>query len=227
VWLGIPGTTLPELTNLTRFPYSPDAVSYVTVAESPPRIDVHYGVRLSGYLLPPTTGDYVFYLSSADEGALFLSTDESPTNVQLIAREPSGNPSRQWSNAPNQASRGNPPANVSIPVHLESGRLYYVEALMKQGNDADCLGITWQKPGDPVPENWSEPIAGTYLATPAEPMGANIIMSTQPVAAIAPDHQRATFKVKTTGSTDERSFQWQRDGADIPGATSRSYTTPR
>ena len=235
VWLGIPGTTLPELTNLTRFPDAPDAVSYVTQAETPARVGDNYGVRLSGFLLPPATGDYVFYLSSDNEGALFLSTDETSTGLRLIAREPAWNPSRQWTDAPNQLSRGNPPVNVSAPIRLESGRHYYLEALMKEGDLAgdagrwqapDSFGITWQKPGDPVPQNSSEPIPGTYLAAPAEPLGANITIIAQPVNATVADQQTATFKIKTSDSTDERFFQWQLNGSDIPGATGRSYTTP-
>jgi hypothetical protein len=37
--------------------------------------------------------------------------------------------------------------------------------------------------------------------------------------------QRATFKVRASGS-DPLSYQWKKNGSDIPGATSASYVTP-
>lgn len=46
--------------------------------ESPSNFADCYGVRLTGYLVPPKSGPYRFYLGSEDEGALFLSTDDSP-----------------------------------------------------------------------------------------------------------------------------------------------------
>jgi len=226
LWRGIPGVVLADLTSNPRYPDSPDAVRHVTFAESPASFSDDYGVRLSGFLLPPVTGDYVFYLASDDEGALYLSTDSSPANLQLLAREPAWNGPRQWQDAVNQASRGSPAANISAPIHLAAGQRYYVAALMKEGGGGDHLAVIWQKPGDPGPENFSEPIPGTYLATFADPTGAVIAIMEGPQDATVADQQTATFNVVTTGSTRERFFQWQRNGVDIPGAIGRSYTTP-
>lgn len=47
----------------------------------------------------------------------------------------------------------------------------------------------------------------------------------QPTDQIVPVGGRATFSVSATGATP-LSYQWQKDNADIPGATSASYTTP-
>ena len=206
VWLGIPGNKLADLTNDPRFPYSPDAVSHVTFAESPASLGDNYGARLRGFLLPPVTGDYVFYLASDDEGGLFLSTDETPGNLQSVAAEPERSGQRQWTDSVNQGSRGNPPVNISAPIHLEAGQRYYVEALMKEASSGDHLAVAWQKPGDPVPENFSEPIPGTYLATYADPTGVAIAVTEPPHDATVTDHQTATFTVLTTGSTRERFF---------------------
>ena len=47
-------------------------------------------------------------------------------------------------------------------------------------------------------------------------------ITTQPVAQLVTEGEPATFTVVASGS--ELSYQWQRDAANIPGATSASYT---
>ena len=44
-----------------------------------------YGTRMRGYVHPPTTGDYVFWISSDDNSELWLSTDEDPAHKVQIA----------------------------------------------------------------------------------------------------------------------------------------------
>ena len=50
-------------------------------------------------------------------------------------------------------------------------------------------------------------------------------IATQPTSQTVPAGQVATFSVAATG-TAPLSYQWQRNGASIPGAASSSYTTP-
>jgi hypothetical protein len=50
-------------------------------------------------------------------------------------------------------------------------------------------------------------------------------IATQPLNATVALAQTTTFSVNATGSTP-LSYQWQRDGADIAGATGATYTTP-
>ncbi len=222
----IPGNALTNLTNDPKFPSQPGAVTYRPGFETVTAIGVNYGVRLSGFLRPPQTGDYIFYMCSDDEGALFLSTDETPANKTQIASEPASNPYRHWLIGPNQSSRGNPPSNISTPIHLEAGQCYYVEALMKQGGGQDYLGVAWQLPGAPPPPNVSPPIAGEFLEALADPQGTSLTIVEQPASAGVADHETATFSVKVAASSRERFYQWQREGVDVPGANDSSYTTP-
>ena len=49
-------------------------------------------------------------------------------------------------------------------------------------------------------------------------------ITTQPAAQTVTVGQTATFSVTAAGSS--RNYQWRKDGSNIPGATSSSYTTP-
>jgi len=44
------------------------------------------GERLSGFIVPAETADYVFYMSANETGELWLSTNADPANLQLIAQ---------------------------------------------------------------------------------------------------------------------------------------------
>ena len=60
------------------------------------------------------------------------------------------------------------------------------------------------------------------LEVVAKPVAATI--TTQPADQSALTGQTATFLVKAAGTS--LSYQWKKNGTDIPGATSSSYTTP-
>ena len=87
VYTNILGFEVSDLTNSAKFPDHPDVTNIVTSFETPSQSGDMYGERLIGYLLPPVTGDYVFYLASDDQGALYLSTNMSPSGKVLIAFE--------------------------------------------------------------------------------------------------------------------------------------------
>ena len=49
-------------------------------------------------------------------------------------------------------------------------------------------------------------------------------ITSQPTAQTVNEGQTASFSVSASGTS--RSYQWKKNGADIPGATSSTYTTP-
>src|SRR5262245_59969945 len=78
VWEGITSVAVADLTGSPDFPDHPTSTNYVTdLFESPTDVLDNYGQRMRGYLVPPITGDYIFWLASDDGGELFLSMDES------------------------------------------------------------------------------------------------------------------------------------------------------
>ncbi|MCX8518368.1 MAG: immunoglobulin domain-containing protein [Rhodoferax sp.] len=60
---------------------------------------------------------------------------------------------------------------------------------------------------------------GTPVETPIAPT-----ITSQPADQTAITGQTATFSVKATGTS--LSYQWKKNGSNITGATSSSYTTP-
>ncbi|MCF7668410.1 MAG: carbohydrate-binding protein, partial [Verrucomicrobia bacterium] len=98
-------TSLADLTNHVSFPEYPDLVDWPSSFETPTNVRDNYGVQFQGYVTAPITGNYVFYLASDDQGAIYLSTDSNPANKRIIASEPGWNPERSWITGSNQESR--------------------------------------------------------------------------------------------------------------------------
>jgi len=79
-------TSLADLYAWPDFPWNPTQSILLTSFDTIPNLD-NFGGRIHGWFYPPATGDYTFYLASDDNGELWLSSDESPDNAQLIAYE--------------------------------------------------------------------------------------------------------------------------------------------
>jgi hypothetical protein len=228
------GVLVSDLTNHFRFPNSPDVVDFPTSFEDPnPSQDVaaynNYGVHLLGYLTPPLSANYHFYMASDDGGALYLSTDDKPANKVLIAREPQWANAREWTgNAANPAGRtAGAPENQSktlfpAGIPLTAGRRYYVEAFMKEGAGGNNLGVAWQGPSDPIPVNGSAPISGLYLTAYNVPAS---VPTNQPADITTPEGRSVTFSVIPSGSPF-LSLQWYENSTPLPNATNASFMTP-
>ncbi len=103
----------------------------------------NYVQRMYGYIVPDTTGNYVFYIAADDSATLYLSTDATPGKAKAIARTSS------WTN-PKEFTKK--PSQKSAPVKLEKGKKYYVEAVMFEGAGGDNLAFAWVVPGKTAPE---------------------------------------------------------------------------
>ncbi len=136
---GISGTSISSLTGSANYPDNPSSSSQLNSFEIPTNVDDNYGTRVSGYICPPQTGYYTFWLASDDNGQLNLSTDDDPANKTTIATVGAWTNSRQWDKYASQKSN---------PVLLFAGNSYYVEALMKEQSGGDNLAVGWAKPGE-------------------------------------------------------------------------------
>jgi hypothetical protein len=129
------------LTQDPSFPDHPSGREYLNRFEAPSHWGHNYGARICGFLHPPTTGDYAFWIANGDDTAeLLVSPDEDPENRQQIAYD-----------------------EESPTVTLTAGRRYYIEARHKHNQGDDHFAVEWQGPG-----RGREVIPGEFLS-PFEP----------------------------------------------------------
>ena len=146
-WNDVAGGTIAEIP-LDQTPdeaYVINSLYYSTSSQD------SYADRISGYLFPPETGNYTFYISSDDQSEVWLSTSFSPADKELLAFVPSWAPSGDYARHASQKS---------AEVYLNANEKYYIEVLHKEGSWGDHVEVAWQRPGagsvDIVP--------GDYLA---------------------------------------------------------------
>ncbi|MCX6927264.1 MAG: PA14 domain-containing protein, partial [Verrucomicrobia bacterium] len=123
-WLNMPGTAVSDLTSNSNYPAQPSGDSQLSSFEAPSNWADNYGTRVRGYITAPTTGTYVFWISSHNTSELWLSPDDNPANKSLIASVPGATLAREWGKFSQQQSAG---------INLTAGQEYYVEALQKEG----------------------------------------------------------------------------------------------
>jgi len=208
VYLGIGGNAVSDLTTHPSFPSSPSVETIQPTFEAPTEFAENYGQRMRALLLPPITGNYTFWIATDDGGALYLSTNEDPVTKTQIATVNTWTSSREWTKELNQQSATN--------ILLTAGQRYYIEALQKEGGGGDNLAVRWRLPNGVI----EEPIPNNRLLVYG--LGPPVI-SQQPTNFTAVEAGSAAFTVRLQrmiGAT----FQWKRNGTNIPGATNFAYT---
>jgi hypothetical protein len=113
-----------------------------------------YAQRIRGFLIPPTTGNYTFWVSADDLAELWLSTNSNPVNKVRIAYQTSSwaSPS-EWNKYASQKSS---------TVALVANQKYYIEVLHTETAGLDHIQVGWAKPGQGTASP-SETIPGTYF----------------------------------------------------------------
>ena len=119
-WTDIGGTSIADLmsgtNNLANTPNK--SVHLMDLLEGPTNVGDNYGSRMKGWLRPPVSGDYKFWIASDDNGELWLSSDDNPANKALACHQPGATWPRDWERYPEQESK---------PISLVAGRSYYYE----------------------------------------------------------------------------------------------------
>lgn len=230
-WDGIAGTTTDIVTGLPTYPDRPSFTAALPRFEIPPDIADNYGGRIYGLFIPPLDGSYLFFNSSDDQSQLFLSLDAIPSNAMQIAREPNWNGSRQYITGINQASRGNPPANISAPVNLTQGQPVWLELVYKEGAGGDNASATAQFPGGAAIVNGSLPLGEEHFAlryrqgpdgTRFQAYGT-VEITQPPSGASVVEGATVTLTAVGDGSPPHR-WQWRRNGDVVDGATGSTHS---
>lgn len=120
-----------------------------------------YGVYWNGFIYPPVTGPYTFFVKADDESEFFLSEDDDPANLGQapIAWNYAHTEENGWPSFAQQPS-GQKFHTVSEPIHLKGGRRYYFEYYHKENGGGDFGQVGWSGP------EWitEKPIPGTRLS---------------------------------------------------------------
>ena len=150
---GISGGDVASLTSSANYPDSPSSTAIWTSVDSGTGTGDSYGRRVYGVVVPPTTGDYTFWIASDDHSELWLSSDNTSQNVSRIAYLNGWTGYQSWGSGSQQ----------SAAVTLEAGKAYYIEVLHKEGGGGDHVAVAWQGPGIS-----QQVLANPYLHTAGE-----------------------------------------------------------
>lgn len=198
----------------------------------------NYIERLSGYFTPAVTGDYIFFLASDDDGALFLSTDANPDNKIQIAAESAYSNEHEWTTSAGasvladkrsdsyNAANGGFLFNTTTTnqIRLTQGVRYYLEATHREGTGGDNVGVTFKLAGEADPASGGvSRLIGSLISV--DTVDGSSLVLTNPVSVTVNVGTNATFTVGVNSSTTNLFYQWQRNEVNIPGATASSYTT--
>lgn len=165
VYTNIPGNSINNLINHPDYPDHPSKRQIITTRfEAPNNSGDNYGQRVHGLIKAPATGNYTFWISSDDNGQLWLSTDETMANLRMIASVPGWTNSREWLKYPEQKSE---------PISLQESKLYYIVALAKEGGGGDNLAVGWQLSDGTL----DRPVSGKYLFTQSSELHSNFSIS--------------------------------------------------
>jgi len=219
-YFGLANPTLEALTNDANFPNDPDIVDFAAgfqMTDATP--GTNYGLRVTTWFVPPTSGVYDFYLLSDDEAVLSLSSDATEANLA------------PWAATSCCATNSVAEAEQISPGDLVAGNRYMLRALFAHGSGPGRFQVVI------IPDQ-TVPTGGPFPPAPnTAPLGGSQIVAfvnpdIKPVALAAPLPDSsigpagvAAFAAQAIAPFGTVSYQWQLNGVDIPGATRPSFTT--
>eukprot|EP00112_Aurelia_sp_Birch-Aquarium-sp1_P010151 Seg2181.2 transcript_id=Seg2181.2/GoldUCD/mRNA.D3Y31 product="N-acetyl-beta-glucosaminyl-glycoprotein 4-beta-N-acetylgalactosaminyltransferase 1" protein_id=Seg2181.2/GoldUCD/D3Y31 len=142
IWEAWCGNTIEELRQNKHFPLYPD-VRTTTVDLYVRHREQSYGQRIFGYVHPPKSGYFTFYISSDDNSELWVSNSSNPAHLKKIAwvgnsSYPENTPIAEFNRVPGQ---------ISKRIHLSRTEKYFIEVLHKQHAFTDHVLVAWKGPG--------------------------------------------------------------------------------
>lgn len=121
-WRDIPGKAVKPVKDKANAKATPDGVRFLSrlSANMPESLGDNYGQKLTGYLLPPKSGSYVFEALFDDSGEFLLSTSGNAKDLKPVKE------ARQ----------------------LKAGQAYYFQVFHKEEGGDDAFAINWTIPGE-------------------------------------------------------------------------------
>ena len=212
-------TDVANLINSAKYQANtPDDVQFVAAASIPADVADNYGARLSFMFTPLTNGSYRFFTRSDDASAVYLSTDGTldTTTATLLAQETACCGAFM--------DPGNP--ETSDPQALLAGDPSLFFGLVKEGGGGDFLQIATREEADTSAAANLRPLSGPVIGVMANATGVGLSIVQNPQSITITEERTVTFEARgtVTPTGTPISYQWQKDGVDIPGATGARLT---
>ena len=134
-WRNLFEGSLTELSAHEFYPQNPDVTQTIYSLDAPINYDNYIGGRIAGYLKINTTDSVRFNMTCNEKGNFYLSTDENPANLQLIASVPAYTNLTEYDKYPSQ---------TSAKIALDSGQYYYFELIYVESSGSDHCRISWK-----------------------------------------------------------------------------------
>ena len=135
-WKNVPGNRVEDFFGQPAMGKPPTTTGDLTTLQYSGR-GMNYAARVRGFLLPPQTGDYVFWVSSDDSSELWLNPGGEPTNLVRVAYISDFVQAGHWNDRPTQKS---------APFTLQKAHPCYFEVRHKQSAGEDHLAVGWTLP---------------------------------------------------------------------------------
>jgi hypothetical protein len=151
------GSSIKNLTDRMALKPEPDSTRFITKLESSNKGD-NFGLRVTGYLVPPETGTYEMWVDSDDEGQIWLSDNHDKDAIKKLG------------------DRGK-----RVKVDLNKGKFYAFQVFHKEGGGGDFFKVGWK-----LPDGSQEfPIPGIRLSNVLPPSHAYKFLAIKPAEAKA------------------------------------------
>jgi predicted esterase len=160
IWRNINGGQITDSLAAGELSGKPDETKPLDAFEFNPAPEAPDACALTGYVIPPVTGEYKFEISADDTALLYFSTDQNFANRKNIASVPT---------ALNVHEFNRYAAQTSKPIKLTAGKRYFIEALMKNQDGPSHVTVGWFLPDGteeaPIPGKRLVP-ATTFVKPP-------------------------------------------------------------
>jgi len=177
------GVAVADLTSKAVYPDSPREVRYINGADTrlayPDDSHENYGGQLEGFLVPPVSGDFIFYINSDDGSELWLNKDgpdtQDPAGAVKIDEEVA------CCNAPH--------VKPSASITLNAGQRYYFKGLWKEGGGGDYMQVRAQLaslPHDDATVDALPPLGPDYVGTYVDAAQVPSLAPTLPTTGMLP-----------------------------------------
>jgi hypothetical protein len=215
IYQNITGATVEELKNAPAFTLrTPDEIRWVKGFQlnNDPRAP-NMGARISAFFSPQAADAHNFYINNDNEAELLLSTDQSEANLQSLGLFP-------------LSPAVFDDAIVAPSPALATGQRYLLEGLLKSDGGDVYLNVAAQPATSSTPASSLPVLGGNRISTFVNPDLGTVTFAQQPANVSTTAGSRATFSVKASANEAPLYYQWKVNGADIPGATRPTFTTP-